>query len=157
MNIYELDKNLDWLESLEMSEETERDTIEAYIDDIGIEELLNNVAKANANDRAMVEAIKREKQSLEDKIHGAEKRIKHRNDIAYKVLSRLKNKKLKTSLYSFWVQKNPIKTEYDEAKIPSQYFKQVRELDKEAIKKDLKVGLDINGVTQIQTEGVRMR
>lgn len=157
MNLFELDEKLNWLESLELDEETERDTIEAVIDDVGIDELLNSVAKANTNDKALINIAKQEKQKLSDKIDSAEKRIKRRNDIAFSVLSKLKNKKLKTGLYSFWIQNNPISTEYDESKIPDRYFKQVKELDKEAIKQDLKAGLEIAGVTQKQTEGVRIR
>ncbi|WP_155962181.1 siphovirus Gp157 family protein [Streptococcus ruminantium] len=157
MNLYELNDKLAWLESLELDEETERDTIEAVIDDVGIEELLNNVAKANTNDKAIIKTAKQERQNLMDKIDSADKRIKSRNDIAFNILSKLKNKKLKTGLYNFWIQNNPISTEYDESKIPERYFRQVKELDKEMIKKDLNAGLEIEGVIQKQTEGVRIR
>ena len=157
MNVYDLDKTLDWLESMELDEETLRDTIESVVEEADIKRLMNNVAWANNNDKALKDAAKSQKEKLTDKIRSAEKRIERRNEIAFKVLSRLKDYKLKTEEYSFWVQKNPVKVEYDEKAIPDEYFKMVRELDKDAIKKALKDGIAISGVYQTQTEGVRIR
>lgn len=157
MNVYDLDKTLDWLESMELDEETLRDTIESVVEEADIKQLMNNLAWANSNDKALKDAAKSQKEKLTDKIRSAEKRIERRNEIAFKVLSRLKDYKLKTEEYSFWVQKNPVKVEYDEKAIPDEYFKMVRELDKDAIKKALKDGIAISGVYQTQTEGVRIR
>lgn len=157
MNVYDLDKTLDWLESMELDEETLRDTIESVVEEADIKRLMNNVAWANSNDKALKDAAKTQKDKMTDKIRSAEKRIERRNEIAFKVLSRLKDYKLKTEEYSFWVQKNPVKIEYDEQAIPDEYFKMVRELDKDAIKKALKDGNEIPGVSQTQTEGVRIR
>lgn len=157
MNVYDLDETLDWLESMELDEESLRDNIEAIVEDEDINRLMNNVAWANSNDKALKNAAKVQKEKLTDKIRSAEKRIERRNEIAFKVLSRLKDYKLKTEEYSFWVQKNPIKIEYDEQVIPDEYFKMVRELDKDAIKKALNDGIEISGVSQTQTEGIRIR
>jgi len=157
MNIYDIDETLDWLESMELDEESLRDNIEAIVEDADINRLMNNVAWANSNDKALKDAAKSQKEKLTDKIRSANKRIERRNEIAFKVLSRLKDYKLKTEEYSFWVQKNPVKIEYDEQAIPDEYFKMVRELDKDAIKKVLKDGIEISGVSQTQTEGVRIR
>lgn len=157
MNVYDLDKTLDWLESMELDEETLRDTIESVVEEADIKRLMNNVAWANSNDKALKDAAKTQKDKMIDKIRSAEKRIERRNEVAFKVLSRLKDYKLKTEEYSFWVQKNPVKIEYDEQAIPDEYFKMVRELDKDAIKKALKDGIEISGVSQTQTEGVRIR
>ncbi len=157
MNIYDLDKTVDWLENMELDEETLRDTIESVVEEADIKRLMNNVAWANNNDKALKDAAKAQKDKLTDKIRSAEKRIERRNEIAFKVLSRLKDYKLKTEEYSFWVQKNPVKIEYDEQAIPDEYFKMVRELDKDAIKKALKNEVEIPGVSQTQTEGVRIR
>lgn len=157
MNVYDLDKTLDWLESMELDEETLRDTIESVVEEADIKRLMNNVAWANSNDKALKDAAKTQKDKLTDKIILAEKKIERRNEVAFRVLSRLKDYKLKTEEYSFWVQKNPVKIEYDEQAIPDEYFKMVRELDKDAIKKALKEGIEISGVSQTQTEGVRIR
>lgn len=157
MNIYELDQTLDWLESMELDEETERDTLESIIDEVGIGKVLDNIAWANANDKAMMKAIKEQRASLADKSISAGGRIDRRNAMALKVLSRLESKKIKTDLYNVWIQNNPVKIEYDESAIPERFFKQVKQLDKDAIKQALKDGKVIEGVTQSQTEGVRFR
>ena len=157
MNVYDLDKTLDWLESMELDEETLRDNIESVVEEADIKRLMNNVAWANSNDKALKDAAKTQKDKMTDKIRSAEKRIERRNEVAFRVLSRLEEHKLKTEEYSFWVQKNPLKIEYDEKAIPDEYFKMVRELDKDAIKKALKDGNEIPGVSQTQTEGVRIR
>lgn len=157
MNIYELDQTLDWLESMELDEETERDTLESIIEEVGISKMLDNIAWANANDKAMMKAIQEQRASLAEKSISADGRIDRRNAIALKVVNRLGQKKIKTDLYSVWIQKNPVKVEYDENVIPERFFKQVRQLDKEAIKEALKDGEVIEGVTQSQSEGVRFR
>lgn len=157
MNLYELNEKLDWLETIELDEEVLTDTIEAIIEDAGMEELLNNMAWANENDKATVELCKQEKDKLSAKQDVAKKRIEKRNAIVFEILSKLKNRKLKTGLYNFWIQKNPKKTVYEDDKIPNEYFKEVKELDKQKIKHALDEGLDIPGVTITQSEGVRFR
>ena len=72
MNVYDIDEALDWLESMELDEESLRDNIEAIVEDADINRLMNNVAWANSNDKALKDAAKSQKEKLTDKIRSAD-------------------------------------------------------------------------------------
>lgn len=156
-NIYELDRELDFLESLDFDEETLNDTIEAKVEDEGLERLLDNIQWANINDKAQVKACDEQIRLLQEKKMSANNRVKRRNDFALKFLSRLKERKIRTDLFTVYVQKNPKSINYDESKIPDRFFKEVKQLDRDAIKESLKQGEEIEGVTVTQTEGIRFK
>jgi len=164
MNIFNLSDDymqiLGMMEDPDLDKQMLKDTMEGI--EGALEDKFDNyvfVAKEMQADIKTLEETIKELQARKD---SKEANLKKMKEIMTLVMNTTGKVKFKTSLHSYWVQKNPesvvIDTE-DVKAIPEDYltFKEP-EPNKTAIKAAIKDGMDFQGLAHIeQTEGVRWR
>ena len=73
-------------------------------------------------------------------------------------MERMQVRKVNAGIFDINIQKNPQSIKIlDEATIPDKYKIASYRLDKKTLKDDIKDGLEIDGVSLVQTEGIRIR
>lgn len=161
MTLYELTG--DYLNLWEMAEDPDVDE-EAFFDTLeGIQGSIEEKADGYAK---VMEQLKGDSVSLKaeiDRLQARKTAIDNNIDRMKKALEQAMiatgNRKFKTTLFSFNIQKNPASVEVvDQAKIASEYWiPQDPKLDKKMILADLKEGKEVAGCELKQTEGLRIR
>lgn len=155
-----------WAEYLEQTELD--DDMEAALQEalnniaVNIDDKLENYAKIIKNFESDIEGLKAEEARLSAKRKAMEnsiKTMKERMMIAMQQTGRLD---IKTSLFSFKVQKNPASVVMDEAyieNIPEQFLiQQDPKIDRKAIKAAIEAGFDLEGIAHLErTESIRIR
>lgn len=134
-----------------------------------IEDKLENYAKIIRNFESDVAGLKAEEARLAEKRKAKENSIKRMKAAMLEGMrTAIKPDKdgkikLKTRLFSFWVQKSAPAVVMDEAyieNIPEQYFKPHKEedIDRKKIKADIESGVDLDGIAHLETsESIRIR
>lgn len=164
MKLYELSNQ--YLELMELIEESEtpelfQDTLEGL--QFEIDEKLENMAKMIKNIEGDVPALKSEKERIDNKIKSIDGKVKSIKAYMYSQMKLLQKgdvlPKIKTPLFTFSIQKNPVSLEItDETLIPKDYkISQPDKIDNALIKEKLKEGVEISGATLTQGEGLRIR
>jgi len=156
--LYELTS--DFLQVQQMIEdgvEGLEDTLESI--NLALEDKLENIGKVIRNLESEVNQFKEEEKRLADKRKAIENNIKRLKDYAEQSMIATGNKKLKTGIFTFAIQKNPPSINVvDEKLIPKKYFVPVDpKLDKKSIQQSIKDGELVPGVQLIQREGLRIR
>lgn len=164
MNIFNLSD--DYLQILGMMEDPDlnkqmlKDTMEGI--EGALEDKFDNYVFVAKEMQADIKALEETIKELQARKDSKESNLKKLKEIMTLVMNTTGKVKFKTSLHSYWVQKNPesvvIDTE-DVRAIPEDYLKFADpEPDKTAIKAAIKDGVDFQGLAHIeQTEGVRWR
>lgn len=162
MTLYDLTKEyaalLAMAEEEELDEQTLADTFEGLEGEI--EDKADGYAKVIADLRMQGDGLQKEidrltkmKKSLEGNID----RMKKTLEIAMITTGK---RKFRTDLFSFWIQKNTpsLKLDIEDDAVPAKYhIPQPDKIDREAIKKDLKNGADIDWAHMEQSESIRIR
>lgn len=164
MNIFNLSD--DYMQILSMMEDPDldpqmlKDTMEGI--EGALEDKFDNYVFVAKEMQADIKALEETIKELQARKDSKESNLKKLKEIMTLVMNTTGKVKFKTSLHSYWVQKNPesvvIDTE-DIRAIPEDYltFKEP-EPNKTAIKAAIKDGMDFQGLAHIeQTEGVRWR
>ena len=164
MNIFNLSD--DYLQILSMMEDPDldkqmlKDTMEGI--EGALEDKFDNYVFVAKEMQADIKALEETIKELQARKDSKESNLKKLKEIMTLVMNTTGKVKFKTSLHSYWVQKNPesvvIDTE-DVRAIPEDYltFKEP-EPNKTAIKAAINDGKDFQGLAHIeQTEGVRWR
>ena len=159
-NIYDLTGKYLQLQQLieygEMDEEVLADTLEAI--DGEIEEKADGYAKIIKNLQKDIDGLKAEEKRLSDKRKTVENQIKSLMQNLESAMVAMDKKKFKTDLFSFNVQRNAPSVVVDEgAEIPEEFIKVVTSIDKVALKKAIKEGLELAGVHMESSESLRIR
>jgi hypothetical protein len=116
------------------------DTLEAIGGEIEIK--AENTAKVLKELEAEAAKLKSETERLEMRKKSIENNVKATKAYLYNAMKITGKEKFKTTLFSFNIQKNPVKLVIDdETKIPKKYFvPQPAKLDAAKLKEDLKAG-----------------
>lgn len=123
-----------------------------------IETKADNIAKILRDFDGDIEALKSEEERLAKKRKAIENRQKHLKEYLQNAMLVLDKRKFKTDLFSFNIQKNaPSLKILDESKIPEDYYKIERELNKNDLKEAVKNGLFEDAAELVQTESLRIR
>ena len=155
MKLYEI---TDAYLSLDEAEKT--DEIIKVLDGIKDEfdKKAENTVKVIRNFEADIQALRDEEKRLADKRKSLEKKKEDLKEYLYSNMERLNLRKVSAGLFDINIQKNPQSIKIlDEATIPDKYKIASYKLDKKTLKDDIKDGLEIEGVSLVQTEGIRIR
>lgn len=123
-----------------------------------IETKADNIAKVLRDFDGDIEALKSEEERLAKKRKAIENRQKQLKEYLQNAMLVLDKRKFKTDLFSFNIQKNaPSLRILDESKIPEDYYKIERKLNKNDLKEAVKNGLFEDAAELVQTESLRIR
>lgn len=123
-----------------------------------IETKADNIAKVLRDFDGDIEALKSEEERLAKKRKAIENRQKHLKEYLQNAMLVLDKRKFKTDLFSFNIQKNvPSLKILDESKIPEDYYKIEKKLNKNDLKEAVKNGLFEDAAELVQTESLRIR
>ena len=164
----DFEKFTDILSQADTSDEMKdaiKDALENLKDDI--EEKIENYGKSIKNKKSDIEMRKAEIDRLTELNKADERSIERMKDIMMTAMKLTDKPKIKTSLFSFWIQKNNPSVVVDEQyieNIPAKYIKWAEpEIDKKALMEDLKNGdeetkFHLEGIAHLeQSERIGMR
>ncbi|EAC4367919.1 siphovirus Gp157 family protein [Listeria monocytogenes] len=159
MNLYDLTQSYLTVANMEdLDEQTLVDTLDSIQENIN--DKAENIGKLVRMIEVDAAAFKAEKDRFAGKQKTAENKIKSLKLYLQSNMEALGTKKLKTELFSFNIQKNPISLKIDdEGGLYTDYVHQVTsyEIDKEKLKQDLKLGKDVGTAHLEQSESLRIR
>lgn len=123
-----------------------------------IETKADNIAKVLRDFDGDIETLKSEEERLAKKRKAIENRQKQLKEYLQNAMLVLDKRNFKTDLFSFNIQKNaPSLRILDESKIPEDYYKIEKKLNKNDLKEAVKNGLFEDAAELVQTESLRIR
>lgn len=123
-----------------------------------IETKADNIAKVLRDFDGDIEALKSEEERLAKKRKAIENRQKQLKEYLQNAMLVLDKRKFKTDLFSFNIQKNaPSLKILDESKIPEDYYKIEKKLNKNDLKEAVKNGLFEDAAELVSSESLRIR
>ena len=156
MQLYELTEIYLNLKDMDIEEEDLNAALENIDDEI--ETKADNIAKVLRDFDGDIEALKSEEERLAKKRKAIENRQKQLKGYLQNAMLVLDKRKFKTDLFSFNIQKNaPSLKILDESKIPEDYYKIEKKLNKNDLKEAVKNGLFEDAAELVQTESLRIR
>ena len=156
MQLYELTEMYLNLKDMDIEEGDLNSALENIDDEI--ETKADNIAKVLRDFDGDIEALKSEEERLAKKRKAIENRQKHLKEYLQNAMLVLDKRKFKTDLFSFNIQRNaPSLKILDESKIPEDYYKIERKLNKNDLKEAVKNGLFEDAAELVQTESLRIR
>lgn len=156
MQLYELTEIYLNLKDMDIEEGDLNSALENIDDEI--ETKADNIAKVLRDFDGDIEALKFEEERLAKKRKAIENRQKQLKEYLQNAMLVLDKRKFKTDLFSFNIQKNaPSLKILDESKIPEDYYKIERKLNKNDLKEAVKSGLFEDAAELVQTESLRIR
>ena len=162
--LYEL--TAEYMQLLEMAEDpdidlqTLADTMEALSGEI--EDKADGYAKVIRSIETDIDGIIEEISRLQFRRQRMELNVRHMKDALQTAMLATGKTKIKTTLFSFNVQKNPPSVVMDEQyieNVPEEYLiYQEPKINKKAILEDIKAGRDLSGIAHLeQGESLRIR
>ena len=156
MRLYELTEIYNNLLDLDLNDDDLKSALSNIDDEIEIK--ADNIAKVLRDFDADIEALKSEEERLAKKRKVIENRQKQLKEYLQNTMLVLDKRKFKTTLFSFNIQKNaPSLKIIDESKIPEDYYKIEKKLNKTDLKEAVKNGLFKEAAELVQTESLRIR
>lgn len=156
MQLYELTEIYLNLKDMDIEEGDLNAALENIDDEI--ETKADNIAKVLRDFDGDIEALKSEEERLAKKRKAIENRQKQLKEYLQNAMLVLDKRKFKTDLFSFNIQKNaPSLRILDESKIPEDYYKIEKKLNKNDLKEAVKNGLFEDAAELVQTESLRIR
>lgn len=156
MQLYELTEMYLNLKDMDIEEGDLNAALENIDDEI--ETKADNIAKVLRDFDGDIEALKAEEERLAKKRKAIENRQKQLKEYLQNSMLVLDKRKFKTDLFSFNIQKNaPSLKILDESKIPEDYYKIEKKLNKNDLKEAVKKGLFEDAAKLVQTESLRIR
>ena len=156
MQLYELTEIYLNLKDMDIEEGDLNSALENIHDEI--ETKADNIAKVLRDFDGDIEALKSEEERLAKKRKAIENRQKHLKEYLQNAMLVLDKRKFKTDLFSFNIQRNaPSLKILDESKIPEDYYKIEKKLNKNDLKEAVKNGLFEDAAELVQTESLRIR
>lgn len=156
MKLYELTEMYNNLLDLDLDEKDLQGALSNIDDEIEVK--ADNIAKVLKDMEAEVKAIVDEEFRLSSRRKAIENRSKKLKEYLQSQMELVDKKKFKTTLFSFNIQKNtPSLKIIDESKIPEDYFKIEKKLNKTDLKEAVKNGLFQDAAELVQTESLRIR
>ena len=156
MQLYELTEIYLNLKDMDIEEGDLNSALENIDDEI--ETKADNIAKVLRDFDGDIDALKSEEERLAKKRKAIENRQKHLKEYLQNAMLVLDKRKFKTDLFSFNIQKNaPSLKILDESKIPEDYYKIEKKLNKNDLKEALKNGLFEDAAELVSSESLRIR
>ncbi len=156
MQLYELTEIYLNLKDMDIEEGDLNSALENIDDEI--ETKADNIAKVLRDFDGDIEALKFEEERLAKKRKAIENRQKQLKEYLQNAMIVLDKRKFKTDLFSFNIQRNaPSLKILDESKIPDDYYKIEKKLNKNDLKEAVKNGLFEDAAELVQTESLRIR
>lgn len=158
MRLYDLTQSYrQVLDLIEEGDERFLDTLESL--DEAIEDKTENYGKVIKSVEAGIEGLKTEEKRLADRRKFMENSVKRMKENIEQSMIETGKKKIKGSLFTFSIQKNPPSVEIiDEKHIPQGFWiPQEPKLNRKELLDELKHGHEVNGVQLKQTESLRIR
>lgn len=156
MQLYELTEIYLNLKDMDIEEGDLNAALENIDDEI--ETKADNIAKVLRDFDGDIEALKSEEERLAKKRKAIENRQKQLKEYLQNAMLILDKRKFKTDLFSFNIQRNaPSLKILDESKIPDDYYKIEKKLNKNDLKEAVKNGLFEDAAELVQTESLRIR
>lgn len=156
MQLYELTEIYLNLKDMDIEEGDLNSALENIDDEI--ETKADNIAKVLRDFDGDIEALKSEEERLANKRKAIENRQKQLKEYLQNAMLVLDKREFKTELFSFNIQKNaPSLKILDESKIPEDYYKIEKKLNKNDLKEAVKNGLFEDAAELVQTESLRIR
>ncbi len=156
MQLYELTEMYLNLKDMDIEEGDLNSALENIDDEI--ETKADNIAKVLRDFDGDIETLKSEEERLAKKRKAIENRQKQLKEYLQNAMLVLDKRKFKTDLFSFNIQKNaPSLKILDESKIPEDYYKIEKKLNKNDLKEAVKNGLFEDAAELVQTESLRIR
>ena len=156
MQLYELTEMYLNLKDMDIEEGDLNAALENIDDEI--ETKADNIAKVLRDFDGDIEALKSEEERLAKKRKAIENRQKQLKEYLQNAMLVLDKRKFKTDLFSFNIQKDaPSLKILDESKIPDDYYKIEKKLNKNDLKEAVKNGLFEDAAELVQTESLRIR
>lgn len=156
MQLYELTEIYLNLKDMDIEEGDLNAALENIDDEI--ETKADNIAKVLRDFDGDIEALKSEEERLAKKRKAIENRQKQLKEYLQNAMLVLDKRNFKTDLFSFNIQKNaPSLRILDESKIPEDYYKIEKKLNKNDLKEAVKNGLFEDAAELVQTESLRIR
>lgn len=156
MQLYELTEMYLNLKDMDIEEVDLNSALENIDDEI--ETKADNIAKVLRDFDGDIEALKSEEERLAKKRKAIENRQKQLKEYLQNAMLVLDKREFKTDLFSFNIQKNaPSLKILDESKIPEDYYKIEKRLNKNDLKEAVKNGYFEDAAELVQTESLRIR
>lgn len=156
MQLYELTEIYLNLKDMDIEEGDLNAALENIDDEI--ETKADNIAKVLRDFDGDIEALKSEEERLAKKRKAIENRQKQLKEYLQNAMLVLDKRKFKTDLFSFNIQKNaPSLKILDESKIPEDYYKIEKKLNKNDLKEAVKNGLFEDAAELVSSESLRIR
>lgn len=156
MQLYELTEMYLNLKDMDIEEGDLNSALENIDDEI--ETKADNIAKVLRDFDGDIETLKSEEERLAKKRKAIENRQKQLKEYLQNAMLVLDKRNFKTDLFSFNIQKNaPSLRILDESKIPEDYYKIEKKLNKNDLKEAVKNGLFEDAAELVQTESLRIR
>ena len=156
MQLYELTEMYLNLKDMDIEEGDLNSALENIDDEI--ETKADNIAKVLRDFDGDIEALKSEEERLAKKRKAIENRQKQLKEYLQNAMLVLDKRKFKTDLFSFNIQKNaPSLKILDESKIPEDYYKIEKKLNKNDLKEAVKNGLFEDAAELVSSESLRIR
>jgi len=156
MKLYEITEAYNSLLDADLDEEAIEQSLKVIDDEFDVK--AENIAKLISSINGDIETLKSEERRLADKRRSYEKKIESLKNYLFNNLQMVDKKRIQTPLYKISIQKNPAKLVVkDEKRVPDEYFKTVKRLDKAKLKDAVKDGLETDYAELVQEEGLRIR
>lgn len=160
MKLYELTSNYRELQMMiedGVDPSALADTLQAIEE--SIQDKVQNTALVIRNLEADVDAIKAEEKRLADRRKAIENNCKGLKDYLYQQMTATDLKRIKGTIVTVGIQKNPASLDIAEgAIVPPEYMiPQPPKVDKKLLLAAVKDGMQWDGITLRQSEGVRIR
>lgn len=156
MKLYEITEAYNNLLDADLEQEQINQALNVIDDEFEVK--AENIAKLISSINGDIETLKTEEKRLADKRKSYERKIESLKDYLFNNLQMVDKKKIQTPLYKISIQKNPAKLVVkDEKRVPDEYFKVVKQLDKTKLKNAVKDGLEADYAELVQEEGLRIR
>ena len=161
MNLYEISRNYNNLQKLIDNPEIPQEMIIESLNSVGeeIELKAENIAKLIKNIEGDIKIFKEEEQRINERRKVLENKTKWLKNYLEENMKATGKTKFKHGTFSFNIQKNPPSLSIEDINyIPNKYLvQQEPKVDKKELLKDIKNGLEIDGVEIVQTESLRIR
>lgn len=160
MKLYELTSNYNELQMMiedGVDPSALQDTLQAIEE--SIQDKSQNIALLIKNLEADTEAIKLEEKRLAERRRAVENNCKSLKDYLYQQMTLLEVKRIKGTIVTVGIQKNPVSLDIaEDAIVPPEYMvPQPAKVDKKSLLAAVKDGMKWDGITLRQSEGVRIR
>ena len=155
-SLYELTGQFNHVAEMLTDEQIEQEVIIHTLEsiDAAIEDKADNYAKLIKNQESDSKGIAEEIKRLQARKQAIDNNVKNMKLSLQNAMNEIGKTKFKTELFSFNIQKNPVKVDIvDEDLIPDEFKKIKIEYDKTAIKK----ADNVPGVELVQSESLRIR